>query len=194
VVDAAVVDGVASLFTLIQDLRASGYWCDQPERNVFLGSCPFYDVFECADGKHITLGAIEPQFYRALLARLGIADEDPARQLDTTHWPELRARIADAIHTRTRAQWCAELEGSDVCFAPVLDLAETMNHPHHVARGNFVEVAGRTLPAPAPKFSRTRPADPSSRPAPGEHTAELLAEYGYSTAQIAGLRAGGACG
>ena len=155
VVDAAMVDGVGLLSTLLHSLRAAGRWSDEPARNVFLHASPFYDAFECADGRFITLGALEPPFYAALLRRLDLDDVDPAAQYDLTAWPALRERVAARIRELTQAQWCERLEGSEVCFAPVLSLAEAPLHPHAQARGSFVQVDGHWRPAPAPRFSRS---------------------------------------
>ena len=178
VVDAAMVDGVSLLTALIHSLRGTGDWPDDAARNFFLHASPFYDSFECADGRFITLGAIEPVFYAELLQRLGLTDVDPAQQHDTQQWPALRARVAARIKQLTREQWTARLEGSDVCFAPVLMLAEAAAHPHHVARGNFTTVDGKTQPSAAPRFSRSQTRAPQTEPLPGAHTAEVLAELG----------------
>ncbi|MEP6963973.1 MAG: CoA transferase, partial [Polaromonas sp.] len=156
----------------------NGFWRDEPERNLFLNSSPFYEVFECADGRHITLGAIEPQFYAELLKRLGLDDVDPASQYDYRAWPELKSRVAAQVKTRSRAEWQSLLEGSDVCFAPVLSLAEAADHPHNAARGMFVDVQGQTQPAPAPRLSRTSARQPAPGALCGEHTDELLRELG----------------
>ncbi|MFG6462387.1 CaiB/BaiF CoA transferase family protein [Roseateles sp. DXS20W] len=155
VVDAAMVDGVGLMSSLLHSLRAAGQWADDPARNFFLHGSPFYDCFECADGRHVSLGALEPQFYAALLQRLGLTDVDPAAQHDTRQWPALRERVAARIREKTRDEWTALLEGSDVCFAPVLTLAEAPQHPHAQARGSFVQDDdGHWQPAAAPRFSR----------------------------------------
>ena len=179
-VDAAMIDGVGALTTLIHSFRGTGLWPEAPAQNFFLHSSPFYDSFECADGRFVTLGAIEPQFYRELLQRLDLPDVDPEQQYDTRQWPALRARVAGRIKSQSRDAWTALLEGTDVCFAPVLSLAEAAQHPHQIARANFVQVAGQWQPAVAPRFSRSRPRSPQVGPAAGEHTAELLAELGFS--------------
>ena len=181
VIDAAMVDGVNTMATLIHSLRGQGFWRDRPEQNFFLHSSPFYDTFECADGKHLSLGAIEPQFYAELLQRLGFDDVDAARQYQVHDWPELRARVVERFRTRTRDAWCALLEGTDACVAPVLSLAEAPGHPHHQARGNFVEVEGRVQPAPSPRFSRTPARRPQTPPEPGAHTQDILRELGLVT-------------
>jgi alpha-methylacyl-CoA racemase len=178
VVDAAMIDGASMLASLIHQRRAAGTWSDDPSRNFFLGASPFYDVFECSDGSFVSLGAIEPPFYGELLSRLGMDDVDPTRQYAFEDWPALRQRIAARIRTRPRPFWCAKLEGSDACFAPVLTLAEAPHHPHHAARGSFVEVEGHSMPAPAPRLSRSGARVPDTGPRPGQHGDELRRELG----------------
>lgn len=198
VVDAAMIDGVAAMSGLIHQMRgAMGYWKDEPGQNHFLNTSPFYEVFECADGKHITLGAIEPQFYALLLQKLGLHDVDPKRQYQSADWPALKARVAAIVQSKTQAQWCAELDGSDVCFAPVLSLADAPNHPHNAQRHLFVdlEVDGRPQrqPAPAPRFSRTSARTPEQGTKIGQDTDAVLASVGYGATDIAALREAGAC-
>lgn len=193
VVDAAMIDGVAALSGLVHQMRHNGFWRDEPHRNLFLNGSPFYEVFECADGQHITLGAIEPLFYAELLKRLGLDDVDPARQYDHRSWPELKARVAAQIKTRSRQEWQTLLEGTDVCFAPVLSLAEAADHPHNTARGMFVEVNGQRQPVPAPRLSRTLARTPGPGSLCGEHTDEILMELGYDRQRIRRLRDAGAC-
>jgi alpha-methylacyl-CoA racemase len=157
VVDAAMVDGVGLMSSLLHSLRAAGLWHDEPAQNVFLHSAPFYDCFECADGRFVSLGALEPPFYAELLQRLGLTDVDPAAQMDDRHWPALRERVAERLRQKTRDEWCALLEGSDACFAPVLTLAEAPLHPHAQARGSFVRDAdGHWQPAAAPRLGPRR--------------------------------------
>lgn len=189
IVDAAMVDGVGTLTALIHSLRGSGAWPDQPAQNFFLHSSPFYDSFECADGRYLSLGAIEPPFYRELLQRLELHDIDPALQYDSRSWPALRTRVAARISSKTRDEWAALLEGTDACAAPVLSLAEAALHPHQQARGNFVEIDGQWQPAASPRFSRTPGRAPQAGPAPGAHTVELLQDLGFDAAQIAQLTA-----
>jgi alpha-methylacyl-CoA racemase len=189
VIDAAMIDGVGMLTALIHSLRGEGQWLDQPAYNFFLHSSPFYDSFECADGRYFTLGAIEPAFYREMLQRLGLADVDPRQQYDMSAWPALRERVAATMKTKTRDEWAALLEGTDVCAAPVLSFDEAAAHPHQQARGNFVEVEGKRQPAPAPRFSRTPTRQPQPGPAPGAQTREVLAELGLGAEQIAALDA-----
>ncbi|MBI3350362.1 MAG: CoA transferase [Burkholderiales bacterium] len=157
VVDAAMVDGVGLLSSLLHSLRGAGRWSDDPAQNFFLHSSPFYDCFECADGRFVSLGALEPQFYAELLQRLGLADVDAAAQQERRQWPALRERVAARIREKTRDEWTALLEGTNVCFAPVLTLAEAPLHPHAQARGSFMQTAeGHWQPSPAPRFSRGR--------------------------------------
>lgn len=176
VIDAAMIDGVTAMSGLIHQMRGTGFWRDKPEQNLFANTSPFYEVFECADGQHITLGAIEPQFYAEMLKRLELDDVSAATQYDHRTWPQLKERVAAKIKTRTRTEWQAALEGSDVCFAPVLSLAEASEHPHNVARGLFVDVDGQRQPAPAPRLSRTPARAPTPGALCGEHTAAVLAE------------------
>ena len=197
VVDAAMIDGVAAMSGLIHQMRSGmGYWQDDPAHNHFLNTSPFYEVFECADGKHITLAAIEPQFYALLLQKLGL-DADPRRQYKTSDWPALKAQVADMVRSKSQAQWCEELEGSDVCFAPVLSLADAPCHPHNAERQVFVdlEVDGKThrQPAPAPRLSRTAGHRPVQGTKIGQDTDTLLRSLGYTNEQIAALRDTGAC-
>ncbi|KQP13095.1 CaiB/BaiF CoA-transferase family protein [Pseudorhodoferax sp. Leaf267] len=156
VVDAAMTDGAALLSAMMLGMKAAGQWSNQRGENMLDGGAHFYDTYACADGKYVAIGAIEPQFYALLRERCGIAD-DPAfdAQLDTDRWPLLKLRMADLFRTRTRDAWCALLEGTDACFAPVLDWDEAPAHAHNVARQTFVEVGGLVQPAPAPRFSRT---------------------------------------
>jgi alpha-methylacyl-CoA racemase len=148
----------------------------------------FYDTYETADGKYVSIGSIEPQFYAELLRLTGLEGEDLPRQMDRDAWPQLKERLAAVFRTKTRDEWCALMEHTDVCFAPVLTMDEAPQHPHIAHRGTFTEVAGLTQPAPAPRFSRT-PGEIARPPAhAGQHTNEVLAEWGVSAARIAELR------
>lgn len=194
VVDIGMVDGAISLMTPIYGLAASGYWNDAREENILDGAAPFYGAFETADGKFVSIGSIEKKFYALLLEKLELDPEALPPQMDRDQWPELKATIAETIKTKTRDQWVEIMEGTDVCFAPVLSLAEAPHHHHNKARGNFVEVAGITQPAPAPRFSRT-PGKVHSPPAiPGEHTEAVLADWGFSEAEISELKDAAAIG
>lgn len=178
VVDAAMIDGVTAMSGLMHQMRSNGSWVDQVEHNFFSNASPFYEVFECSDGHYISLGAIEPQFYAQLLKLLKLDDVDPSLQYDTRTWPQLKQRMAETIQQKTRAEWQILLEGTDVCFAPVLSLTEAAEHPHNKSRALFVNVNGQQQPAPAPRFSRSMLREPSPGALCGEHTQEVLAELG----------------
>ena len=194
VVDAAMIDGAALLMMMIVGLRAGELWSDRRGENVLDGGAPWYDAYETADGGYVTIGAIEGRFYAQLLDRLGLAGEALPAQHDRAGWPLLRERFAAVLRTRTRDEWCSRLEGSDVCFAPVLTIGEAPRHPHHRARGAVVEIDGIVQPAPAPRFSRTAPDVPAGAPAPGADTDAVLRDWGFADAEIARLRENGAIG
>ncbi|KDD03845.1 CoA-transferase family III protein [Bordetella bronchiseptica MBORD681] len=178
VIDAAIVDGAASLATVFYGLCAAGLWQDARGTNILDGGAPFYDVYECADGAWISVGPIEARFYAQLLEKLELRAQDVGARDDRAAWPRARMAIASRFRTRTRDAWCALLEGSDVCFAPVLSFAEAPAHAHLKARGTFVEVDGVVQPAPAPRFGRTPPATP--RPpseSPDSTLAAVLARW-----------------
>ena len=192
VVDAAMVDGAALLTTQFHELLAAGLWREERGANLLDGGAPFYGVYETADGRHLAVGALEPQFYAELLRRLGLDAGDLPGQLDRDGWPLVRERLAALFRTRTREEWCELLAGTDACVAPVLGLGEAPAHPHNRARGTFVDVGGVVQPGPAPRFSRT-PSDPPTPPArPGEHTDQALADWGVAPDEVARLRATGA--
>ena len=187
VVDAAMVDGAAALMAPFYGSQAAGSWGERGT-NLLDGAAHFYDAYETADGKYVSVGSIEPQFYAELIGRLGLEGAELPAQMDRQHWPELKERIAKLFRSRTRDEWCEIMEGSDVCFAPVLSLKEAPQHPQARARGSFVEIAGALQPGPAPRFSRT-PAEISRPPSrPGEHTDEALADWGIPAPRIAALR------
>jgi alpha-methylacyl-CoA racemase len=192
VVDAAMVDGASSLASIFHGLRAAGQWRDERGANLLDGGAPFYDTYETADSKHISLGPLEPKFFAQLATALGLEERYLKRQYDRRLWPELRQAIAAAVKRETRDAWCEKLEGSDVCFAPVLTFAEAPAHAHAAARGAFIEVAGVVQPAPAPRFNRTPAGLPQPSPAEGEHTHAVLTEAGYTDTEIEALRAQGA--
>lgn len=192
VIDAAMVDGAAVLTTMFHAFRAMGMWNDERGTNMLDTGAHFYDVYETADGKYVSIGSIEPQFYAVLLRLTGLEGEELPWQHDRDEWPALKERLAAIFKTKTRDEWCELMEGTDVCFAPVLSLAEAPQHPHNVHRETFIEVAGVVQPAPAPRFSRT----PTETPAPpahaGQHTDEVLSEWGFAPERIAELREKGA--
>jgi alpha-methylacyl-CoA racemase len=198
VVDAAMVDGSAALMTMVWGFKAMGIWSDERGTNMLDTAAHFYDTYECADGQFVSIGSIEPQFYLQLLEHTGLAKvyedagEELPHQMDRARWPEMKARLSEIFLGRTRDEWCSIMEGTDICFAPVLTMDEAARHPHNVERGTFVEVAGVTQPAPAPRFDRT-PVEIERPPAhTGQHTDEILAEWlGADAARIDALRAAG---
>ena len=192
VVDAAMVDGASSLMSVFFGMAAAGRW-DSSERaaNLLDGGAPFYDTYATADGRWVSIGALEPKFFAELVQRIGLDAGFIARQYDRRCWAEMRAAIGALILARTRDEWCALLEGSDACFAPVLSLAEVGQHPHAQARQAYTEVGGVLQPAPAPRFSRSQPAQPSPAVPAGTHTLAVLAELGFSDAEVAALQAAG---
>jgi alpha-methylacyl-CoA racemase len=192
VVDAAMVDGAAVLTTMFHAFRAMGIWNDERGTNLLDTGAHFYDVYETSDGGYISIGSIEPQFYAELLRLSGLEGEELPHQMDRSQWPSLKEKVAGVFKTKTRDEWCELMEHTDVCFAPVLSLAEAPQHPHNVQRGTFVEENGVVQPAPAPRFSRT-PATIQRPPAhAGQHTDEVLAQFGFDGDRIAKLREGGA--
>jgi alpha-methylacyl-CoA racemase len=170
-----------------------GIWNPERGTNLLDTGAHFYDTYECADGKYVSIGSIEPQFYAELLRLTELSDDaDFAAQMDRGGWPELKERLRVVFRSRTRDEWCEIMEGTDVCFAPVLSIAEAPQHPHNEKRGTFVEVAGVTQPAPAPRFSRTEARIQRPPAHAGQHTDELLAELGLDDDRIASLRDSGA--
>jgi alpha-methylacyl-CoA racemase len=192
VVDAAMVDGAATLMTMFHSFTAMGIWSPERGTNLLDTGAHFYDVYECSDGKYVSIGSIEPQFYAELRRLAGLDGPEWDAQMDRSQWPSRKQDLEKVILAKTRDEWCELMEHTDVCFAPVLSIAEAPNHPHNVARQTFVEVAGLKQPAPAPRFSRTI-AEISSPPAhAGQHTTEVLALAGYSSSEIADLQSSGA--
>ncbi len=187
VVDVSMVDGAASLMTTFFGLQAAGRWTDERGTNILDSGAHFYDVYETSDGKYVSIGSIETKFYSELLRLTGLEGEDLPHQMDVSAWPKLRARFADVFITKTRDEWCEIMEGTDVCFAPVLSLKEAPEHAHNKARGTFVEIEGVVQPAPAPKFSRTKSEIQGPACSPGQHTEEALKDWGVSTDTINAL-------
>ena len=187
VIDAAISDGAATLSTGYHGMLASGRWVNERQSNMLDGGAHFYGCYACSDGKYISIGSIEPAFYEQLLDLCGIQGDEFRQQWERGQWPALRAGLEAVFAGRTRDEWCELLEGTDVCFAPVLDFEEARSHPHNVARNTFIETSGIVHPAPAPRFSRT-PAQAGAIPVTGAHTEEVLKGLGKSRAEIEQLR------
>ena len=194
VIDAAMVDGAASLMTAIYGMHGAGIWSDERGANMLDTGAHYYDVYETKDGKHISIGSIEKKFYEELLQLSGLKNEELAPQNDRKSWPQMKERVAALFRTKTRDEWCKIMEGSDICFAPVLTMAEAPHHPHNKLRGTFVERDGVTQPTPAPRFSRTPGAIQGPPAKPGEHTETALRDWGFSAPDLERLRACGAIG
>lgn len=192
VIDAAMVDGAALLWSMMWSFRALGVWRDEQGTNLLDTGAPYYEVYECADGRHIAVGALEPQFYAALCRVMGLSPEELPAQMSRAEWPETKKRYAAVFAQKSRDEWVAlaESEGGDACLAPVLSMSEAAEHPHNVARGTFTEIGGVTQPSPAPRFSTT-PARVVSLPCrPGEGGVDALTEWGLDEEQVTALVAG----
>jgi alpha-methylacyl-CoA racemase len=187
VIDAAMTDGTASLLTPFYGMMAMGMWTTQRSDNRLDGGAHYYGSYTCSDGKHISIGSIEPQFYALLLELCGIDDPEFLKQNEKESWASLRQKLEELFATKTQAQWCELLEGTDVCFAPVLNLAEAPQHPHNKARASFVDFEGVTQPAPAPRFSRSQSSIQSAAAIAGEHSEEILKDWGFDDHTIAEL-------
>ncbi len=182
VIDAAMIDGSATLMSMFWAMKSIGMFNENaPGTNLLDTGAHFYDVFQCQDDKYISIGSIEPQFYALLLEKTGLTN-DPAfaKQMDPSQWPVLKTKLQDVIKQKTQAQWCEIMEGTDVCFAPVLTMTQATQHPHHIARNTFINIAGVTQPAPAPRFSRTSPDTPTPPAHAGQHSTQILNEWGIS--------------
>lgn len=194
VIDAAMVDGSAVLMSMFWAYRNVGMF-DEHARGVSLldTGAHFYDVFECADGEWVSVGSIEPQFYALLLEKTGLTDDPEfTNQMDKTQWPTLKRKLAEVFKTKTQSQWNEIMEGTDVCYAPVLRMGEAAQHPHNVARNTFIEVAGVTQPAPAPRYSRSTTDLPTAPAHAGQHTRAVLGDWGVDAVRIDTLIASGA--
>jgi len=192
VLDVAMVDGSAILMTMMWGLKQIGFWDERMGENVLDTGAPFYDTYETSDGKFISLGSLEPQFYAELIQRLGLEGEDLPQQMDRGGWETLRTRFTALFKTKTRDEWDAILAGSDACYAPVLTMTEATNNDHIRARHTIIERGGVPQPAPAPRFSRTAPEVQRDAPWPGQHTDEALGDWGVGAADLAKLRENGA--
>jgi alpha-methylacyl-CoA racemase len=194
VVDAAMTDGCASLMTMFYGMMANGSWTDARGSNAVDGGSHFYTVYETKDGKYVSIGSIEAKFYAELLAKTGLSHSDLPAQFEQSEWPAMKQRFTEIFKTKTRDEWTEIMEGSDVCFAPVLNLSEAPSHPHNMARQTFVSVDGVTQPAPAPRFSRTIPQIQRPPARRGEHTDEALTDWGFDPDELSALRSAGAIG
>lgn len=192
VVDAAMIDGAASLMTAAYGLYAAGVVNDDRGANILDSGAHFYEVYETSDGKYISLAPIEPKFYAEMLKLAGIPAENlPQNSNKREAWPELKAQLAEVIKTKTRDEWCQIMEGSDSCFAPVLDMKEAWQHPHNKVRDTFVDTNGVVQPNAAPRFSRTPAEIKGPPPEAGEHTEAALADWGFSESEISNLHEAG---
>jgi alpha-methylacyl-CoA racemase len=192
VVDAAMIDGAATLMASTFAANQVGFWTDERGTNLLDSGAHFYEVYETADGKYISLGSIEPQFYAALLEKLGDDAKHFENQFDMENWPAMKERMTAIIKRKTRDEWDEMFEGVDVCYAPVLSMSEVRHHPHHQARGTFVDDGEVWQPAPAPRFSRTGAEIRHAAASIGEHSEEILREFGFSQEQIEARIASGA--
>jgi alpha-methylacyl-CoA racemase len=195
VIDAAMVDGAALLLGGIYGMAGAGLWNDNDrEANMLDGGAHFYGTYETRDGKFVSVGSIEPQFYELLLEKTGLKGESLPAQMDRKAWAQLKSRMEHIFRTKTRDEWCAIMEGTDICFAPVLTMKEASQHPHAKARGAYVDVSGFPQPAAAPRFSRTKEGVKGPAAKRGQHTDEILGEKGFSAKEIGELRAAGIVG
>ena len=189
IIDAAMSDGTASLLSPFFGLMAMNMWTTDRFSNRLDGGAFYYGSYECSDGRYISIGSLEPQFYALLLGKAEITDPEFQEQLDEAAWPAKREKLTQLFKTKTRQQWCDIMEGTDVCFAPVLDLKEAPNHPHNIDRKTFVEFDGVVQPAPAPRFSRTQGEIQGPAAMAGEHTREVLSAWNFSDQEIGELQA-----
>lgn len=193
VVDAAMVDGAASLMNMFWGMKALNFWNPERGTNMLDSGAPFYDVYECSDQKFVSIGSIEPQFYALLLELSGLGEVDGFdKQMNQAEWPKMKVQVAELFKTKSRDEWCAIMEHTDVCFAPVLTMEEATEHPHMVERGTFTEVAGVTQAGPAPRFSRTEAEIRGPAAHAGQHTDDVLTSAGFGADEIAALRGSGA--
>ncbi|WP_428481889.1 CaiB/BaiF CoA transferase family protein [Pyruvatibacter mobilis] len=188
VVDTAMTDGATSLMSMFFGFMASGMWEDDRYRNMLDGGAHFYDTYECSDGKFISIGSIEPQFYALLREKAGLDDAAYDAQMDKSKWPELKDKIAAVFKTKSRDEWCGIMEGTDICFAPVLSIGEAKDHPHNKARETIVEIDGVVQPNVAPRFFGTPSEIQGPPPSAGGDTDAVLGEFGFSADEIAGLK------
>jgi alpha-methylacyl-CoA racemase len=187
-----MIDGAAILMSMFFTMRHAGIWTDERGDNMLDGGAHFYDTYETSDGKYISIGSIEPQFYALLLEKTGLDKDEFAPQMDRKQWPALKARVTEAFKGKTRHEWCEIMEGSDVCFAPILSLGEVADHPHNKARNSYIEIDDVLQPAPAPRFSRTEVGVSHGSRIAGEDTAAVLGDAGFTESEIESLVKAGA--
>ncbi len=193
VIDVAMVDGAAQLMWMFHGFENMGLWdATRREVNMLDGGAHYYDTYECADGAYVSIGSIEPQFYALLMQLAGLSEEDFGAQNDQSRWPEMKEKLEAVFKQKTQAEWCELMEGTDVCFAPVISFTEAPAHPANVARQTYIEVDGVTQPAPAPRFSRTPSRVTHGTHGLGEDTGQVLSSMGFGEEEIAGLKAAGA--
>jgi|TARA_B100000959_G_scaffold170439_1_gene178511 alpha-methylacyl-CoA racemase len=194
VVDTAMVDGAAVLMSMFYTMAAVGAWNEERGTNLLDTGAHFYNTYETSDGGYISLGSIEPQFYALLVEKAGLDPEEFSAQMDRSRWPDYKEKVAEVFKSRTRDEWCEIMEGTDVCFAPVLSLTEASEHPHNKHRGTFTELDGVIQPGPAPRFSRTEPRLTNSSRHPGQDTVEVLKSAGMDQSKIDAMLESGAIG
>lgn len=192
VIDAAITDGSASLMSIFHSMDKLGSWVPERSSNMLDGPAPFYDTYETSDGRFVSIGSIEPQFYALLVAKTGVDPKEFANPHDKSEWPQMKARLIEVFKTKSQNQWCELMEGTDLCFAPVLNYLEAPSHPHNAARNTYIDIDGLTQPAPAPRFARSDCATPSSPSSEGADTHEVLAQWGFSEQEITALGVDGA--
>jgi alpha-methylacyl-CoA racemase len=191
VVDAAMVDGSATLMAMFFSMLHLGVFSTERGTNLLDTGAHFYDVYETKDGRYVSVGSIEPQFYAELVQKAGLDPQRFGEQMNPVKWPDYKKELMEVFKSKTQEEWCAIMEGSDVCFAPVLSIAEASQHPHNQARGTFITVNGVLQPAPAPRFSRTAPEVKAGGPVDGQETVRILSDYGFADGEIRGLQAQG---
>ncbi|MFT4518192.1 MAG: alpha-methylacyl-CoA racemase [Halioglobus sp.] len=192
VIDVAMVDGAAQLMWMFHGFEAMGMWdASQRESNMLDGAAHFYDTYECSDGEYISIGSIEPQFYALLKELAGLSEEEFGNQHDQSMWPALTEKLETVFKTKTQAQWCEIMEGTDVCFAPVLTFLDAPKHPANIARNTYIEVDGLTQPAPAPRFSRTPSEVAHGAHEAGQDTDSILSAMGFAEQELKSLKEAG---
>jgi len=192
VIDCAMIDGAASLMTMFFNMKSVGMWTAERDANLLDGGAHFYDTYECADGKWLAIGAIEPQFHAVLVKGLGLPEDAFGSYMDRARWPEHSKRVAEVVKTRTRDDWMKVFDGTDGCVAPVLSMDEAPKHPHNAARSTFVEAFGVTQPGPAPRFSRTAGAVNGAPAVAGRNSADVLESWGIASERVKAFLSAGA--